>query len=231
MQILIIEDDIQTRADMVEAAEELGCDYQTAATLHDALDYLQHNQPSIVIADRMLPDGDGLDAVQRLREASESALIMIVSALGRAQNRVEGLQKGADDYLAKPFDPTELRARLASMVRRAKMLSSQDDVLMVGDLEIRRKARTIHRNKIHIPLSPKEFDLLFYLAENNSHLVTRKMLLENVWGLHFDPQTNVIDVHIGRLRQKIDSPDSPSLLHTIRGKGYVFGPIEVEIGS
>lgn len=231
MQILIIEDDAETREDMVDAARELGCQFQTASTLKDALEYLQHNQPAIVIADRMLPDGDGLDAVETLRAASESALIMVVSALGRAQNRIEGLHKGADDYLAKPFDPVELRARLASLLRRAKMLTSQDDVILVGDMEIRRKARTAHRNKEHIALSPKEFDLLFYLAENSSHLVTRKMLLENVWDLHFDPQTNVVDVHIGRLRQKIDAPDSPSLLQTIRGKGYVFGPVEVETGS
>lgn len=231
MQILIIEDDAETRADMVDAAQELGCEFDTASTLGEALAFLRHKQPSIVVADRMLPDGDGLDAVQALRSANESALIMVVSALGRAQNRIEGLHKGADDYLAKPFDPVELRARLASLLRRAKMITSQDDVIVIGDMEIRRKARTVHLNRKHIALSPKEFDLLFYLAENGSHLVTRKMLLENVWGLHFDPQTNVVDVHIGRLRQKIDVPDTPSLLQTIRGKGYLFGHIEVETGS
>lgn len=222
MTILIVEDDAETRMDIEAAAEELGLAYSSMSTLASALAFLEENNPTIVIADRMLPDGDGLDAVEALRDANASTLIMIVSALGRSQNRIEGFKKGADDYLTKPFDPVELRARMASLKRRAELVHNRDEVLTIFDLEIRRKARTVHRNQQHIALSPKEFELLLYLADNQGQLVTRSMLLENVWGLHFNPQTNVVDVHIGRLRQKIDAPFDVPILQTIRGKGYIL---------
>ncbi|MEP0522135.1 MAG: response regulator transcription factor [Hyphomicrobiales bacterium] len=222
MNILVIEDDAEIRSDIEIAAQELDLAVFSVTNLADALSFLKNSQPAIVIADRMLPDGDGLDAVKVLREANASALIMVVSALGRSQNRIEGFQKGADDYLTKPFDPVELRARMASLKRRAELVHKQDEVLVIHDMEIRRKARTVHRNQKHISLSPKEFDLLMYLAENRGQLVTRSMLLENVWGLHFNPQTNVVDVHIGRLRQKIDAPFAVAILQTIRGKGYLL---------
>lgn len=222
MNILVIEDDAEIRSDIEVAAQELNLMVSSVANLSDALAFLRYNEPAIVIADRMLPDGDGLDAVELLREANASALIMVISALGRSQNRIEGFNKGADDYLTKPFDPIELRARMASLKRRAELVHTHDEVLTIHDMEIRRKARTVHRDQQHIALSPKEFDLLIYLAENRGQLVTRSMLLENVWGLHFNPQTNVVDVHIGRLRQKIDAPFAVPILQTIRGKGYVL---------
>ena len=147
---------------------------------------------------------------------------MVVSALGRSNNRVEGLEKGADDYLAKPFDPQELRARMKALLRRNAVQMTDNDLLVFHDLEIRLKARTVHRSGQHIALSPKEFELICYFADNANEVVTRKMLLEHVWKLSFDPQTNVVDVHVGRLRRKLEINDLPPLIHTVRGEGYLF---------
>ena len=129
---------------------------------------------------------------------------MVVSALGRAANKIEGLEKGADDYLAKPFDPDELRARLRALLRRQSMQVVDNDLISFGALEIRMKARTVHARSTHIPVSPKEFELISYFARNAGEIVTRTQLLENVWNLHFDPGTNVVDVHVGRLRRKLE---------------------------
>ncbi|MEM0900688.1 MAG: response regulator transcription factor [Pseudomonadota bacterium] len=222
MRVLVLEDDKTAREAIVDALQSLDASFELTTTLADALAHVQDPAIRIVIADRMLPDGDGLDLVSKFRAANEGIQIMVVSALGRAENRVEGLITGADDYLTKPFDQMELRARIAALLRRADLTSKMDDVVAIGPMEIRRKARTVHIAGEHTALSPKEFDLLLYLAENQGEVVTRSMLLEKVWGMHFDPQTNVVDVHIGRLRTKIDGTPSGQFLMTIRGKGYVL---------
>ena len=138
--------------------------------------------------------------------------------------RVEGLEKGADDYLPKPFEPEELRARLRALLRRATMQVLDNDLMAFGDLEIRLKARTVHVKREHVAVSPREFDLIVFLAQNAGHVVTRMQLLENVWNLHFDPGTNVVDVHVGRLRRKLEEAGA-NVIQTARGEGYIFSPI------
>jgi two-component system OmpR family response regulator len=172
----------------------------------------------------MLPGGDGVDAMARIRAEGSTAMILILSALGRAANRVEGLEKGADDYLPKPFEPEELRARLRALLRRGTIQVLDNDLLAFGDVEIRLKARTVHVKRTHVPTSPKEFELLTYFARNAGQVVTRMQLLENVWNLHFDPGTNVVDVHVGRLRRKLDDAGS-NAIQTARGEGYIFAPL------
>jgi two-component system OmpR family response regulator len=172
----------------------------------------------------MLPGGDGVDAMARIRAGGSTALILILSALGRAANRVEGLEKGADDYLPKPFEPEELRARLRALLRRGTIQVLDNDLLAFGDVEIRLKARTVHVKRTHVPTSPKEFELITYFARNAGQVVTRMQLLENVWNLHFDPGTNVVDVHVGRLRRKLEEAGATAI-QTARGEGYIFAPL------
>lgn len=157
-----------------------------------------------------------------LRGGSQ-ALILILSAPGRAANPVEGLEKGADDCLAKPFEPDELRARLRALLRRPMMQALDNDLLAFGDLEIRLKARTVHVRRVHVAVSPKEFELIAFLARHTVQVVTRMQLLENVWNLHFDPGTNVVDVHVGRLRRKLEEAGSDAI-QTARGESYIFAP-------
>ena len=178
----------------------------------------------LVLLDRMLPGGDGVEAIARMRAGGARGLILVLSALGRAANRVEGLEKGADDYLPKPFEPEELRARLRALLRRGTMQVLDNDLLAFGDLEIRMKARTVHIKRAHVAVSPKEFELITYFAQNAGQVVTRMQLLENVWNLHFDPGTNVVDVHVGRLRRKLEEAGSAAI-QTARGEGYVFAPL------
>jgi two-component system OmpR family response regulator len=174
-----------------------------------------------IVVDRMLPGLDGLSVVQSLRAAQDRTPVLILSALGEVEDRVEGLRKGGDDYLTKPFAFSELLARLEALVRRgdAEAVATK---LQVADLEMDLLARTVKRGGVTIDLQPREFQLLEYLMRHSGQVVTRTMLLEKVWDYHFDPQTNVIDVHVSRLRRKIDRDFDPSLLHTVRGAGYVL---------
>ena len=173
----------------------------------------------VIILDRMLPDTDGVTMTKRLREAGIDVPILMLSALGRAEDRVEGLEAGVDDYMAKPYQPEELIARVRALHRRsAKRVHNA--VLIHGAFECHLKARTAFRAERHIPLSPKEFELFRYFMDNAGHVVTREMLLREVWKMNFDPQTNVVDVNIGRLRRKLEEGfDSPAL-ETIWGIGY-----------
>jgi len=177
----------------------------------------------ILIFDRMLPDAEGLDLVETLREAGIETPVLMLTALGNSENKVEGYERGADDYLAKPFEPAELVARAEALLRRANG-SVRRDLQIIADLEVHSKARTAHRGGTHLKLSPKEFDLLLYFIENEGALITRDMLLRDVWNMSFDPGTNVVDVNIGRLRRKLDGDHDTSLLRTVRGLGYTFGP-------
>jgi two-component system, OmpR family, response regulator len=176
-----------------------------------------------LILDRMLPDGvDGLAIVESLRKTGNQTPILILSALAEVDDRIRGLRAGGDDYLTKPFAFGELLARVESLVRRAQRTGIQT-MLTIADLRMNLLTHRVERDGKTIPLQPREFKLLEFLMRHAGRAVTRTMLLENIWEHHFDPQTNVIDVHISRLRQKIDDGFSPALLHTVRGIGYRLG--------
>ncbi len=222
-RILIIEDDAETAAAVRGVVEELGCVADHCDALEAGIVAAVSISYKVIVLDRMLPGGDGVEAMARIRAGGSQALILILSALGRAASRVEGLEKGADDYLPKPFEPDELRARLRALLRRGTMQVLDNDLLAFGDLEIRLKARTVHVRRAHVAVSPKEFELITFLARNAGQVVTRMQLLENVWNLHFDPGTNVVDVHVGRLRRKLEDAGSAAI-QTARGEGYIFAP-------
>ena len=223
-RILIIEDDPETAAAIRAEAEALGCQTDHRDTLPSGIEAATTQPYNVIVLDRMLPGGDGVEAMARIRAGGSTAMILILSALGRAANRVEGLEKGADDYLPKPFEPEELRARLRALLRRGTIQVLDNDLLAFGDVEIRMKARTVHVKRTHVPTSPKEFELLTYFARNAGQIVTRMQLLENVWNLHFDPGTNVVDVHVGRLRRKLEEAGTQAI-QTARGEGYIFAPL------
>lgn len=223
-RILIVEDDPEIAAAVSREVEALGCTPVHRDTLETGIAEATAGDYRVIVLDRMLPGGDGVEGMARIRAGGSRALILILSALGRAANRVEGLEKGADDYLPKPFEAEELRARLRALLRRGTMQVLDNDLLAFGELEIRMKARTVHVRRAHVPVSPKEFELITYFARNAGQVVTRMQLLENVWNLHFDPGTNVVDVHVGRLRRKLEEAGSHAI-QTARGEGYVFAPL------
>jgi two-component system, OmpR family, response regulator len=223
-RILIVEDDPETAAAVRAVVKELGCAADHCDTLEAGVTAAVSGNYKVIVLDRMLPGGDGVEAMARIRAGGSTALILILSALGRAANRVEGLEKGADDYLPKPFEPDELRARIRALLRRGTMQVLDNDLMAFGDLEIRLKARTVHVKRSHVAVSPKEFELITFFAHHSGQLVTRMQLLENVWNLHFDPGTNVVDVHVGRLRRKLEEAGSTAI-QTARGEGYIFAPL------
>jgi len=219
MRILVIEDDEATAAYMVKGLTENGYVVDRVASGRDGLFHATSGQFDLIIVDRMLPEIDGLDVVKALRVAKVVTPVLFLSALGQVDDRVSGLRAGADDYLTKPFAFSELLARIEALLRRRSAPAVQTK-LAVGDLEMDLLARQVRRAGQGIDLQPREFRLLEYLMRHAGQVVTRTMLLEGVWDYHFDPQTNVIDVHISRLRQKIDKGFQPPLLHTVRGAGY-----------
>ena len=223
-RILIVEDDAETAEAVAQEIRALGCEPVWLATLDEGI-AASSGDFRVIVLDRMLPGGDGVEAMARIRAGGSRAMILVLSALGRAAQRVEGLEKGADDYLPKPFEPEELRARLRALLRRGTIEVLDNDLLAFGDLEIRLKARTVHVRRAHVAVSPKEFELITYFARNAGQVVTRMQLLENVWKLHFDPGTNVVDVHVGRLRRKLEEAGSAAI-QTARGEGYVFAPLK-----
>ncbi len=219
MQLLIIEDDMKTAAYLCKGLKESGHNVDHAADGKDGLFMAMENEYDAIVIDRMLPALDGLSVIRTLRAANKSTPVLVLSALGEVDDRVKGLKAGSDDYLVKPFAFSELMARLEALTRRSEGDNSQT-ALKVGDLEMDLLSREVRRAGTPIELQPREFRLLEYLMRHAGQVVTRTMLLENVWDYHFDPQTNVIDVHISRLRGKIDREFDPPLLHTIRGAGY-----------
>lgn len=223
-RILIVEDDHEAARAMADAAQALDAEPIVMRSFEDGIKAAGLADFSVIVLDRMLPGGDGIDAIARIRAAGSNALILVVSALGRASNKIDGLEKGADDYLAKPFDPDELKARLRALMRRRQATVMDNDLIAFGDVEIRMKARTVHIGTKHVSVSPKEFELIAFLARNEGQVVTRMQLLEHVWKLHFDPQTNVVDVHVGRLRRKLETAAGRPIIQTARGEGYVFAP-------
>jgi two-component system OmpR family response regulator len=219
MRILVIEDDQEAAAYMVKGLRESGSVVDHAADGKQGLIMAASGGYDTLIVDRMLPGMDGLSIIKTLRSTGDKTPVLILSALGEVDDRVKGLRAGGDDYMTKPYAFAELLARIESLLRRGK-IESANTRLYVGDLEMDLVARTVRRANKVIDLQPKEFALLEYLMRHAGHIVTRTMLLEKVWDYSFDPQTNVIDVHISRLRQKIDKGFDKALLHTIRGAGY-----------
>ena len=219
MRILLVEDDARTAAYIIKGLKESGHVVDHAADGRDGRHFAEENSYDVLIVDRMLPEQDGLSLIQALRAASDKTPILVLSALAEVGDRVEGLRAGADDYLVKPFAFAELLARLDALARRAEG-EGAETTLCVGDLKIDLLARTVERAGRPLDLQPREFRLLEYLMRHAGQVVTRTMLLENVWDYHFDPQTNVIDVHVSRLRGKIDKGFDSPLLHTVRGAGY-----------
>ena len=219
MKLLVIEDDREAAAYISKGLVESGYVVDVAHEGRDGLFMASSGNYDALVVDRMLPSMDGLAVIAALRAAEIRVPALILSALGAVDDRVKGLRAGGDDYLVKPFAFAELLARLEALLRRGSG-SPTTTKLRVGDLEMDLLARNVHRSGQEIDLLPREFRLLEFLMRHVGQVVTRTMLLENVWDYHFDPQTNVIDVHISRLRQKIDKGFAKPLLHTVRGAGY-----------
>jgi two-component system, OmpR family, response regulator len=219
MKLLVIEDDREAAAYIAKGLSESGYVVDCAADGREGLFMATSGAYDALIVDRMLPQMDGLALIAALRSAEIRTPVLILSALGAVDDRVKGLRAGGDDYLTKPFAFAELLARLEALLRRGAG-STATTKLKVGDLEMDLLARAVTRGSRELDLLPREFRLLEFLMRHAGQVVTRTMLLENVWDYHFDPQTNVIDVHISRLRQKIDKGFAKPLLHTVRGAGY-----------
>jgi two-component system OmpR family response regulator len=219
MKVLVIEDDRQAAAYLAKGLKEAGHVVDVANDGKEGLFLAGAEFYDVLIVDRMLPGRDGLSLVEILRATGNDTPVLFLSALGSVDDRVKGLRAGGDDYLTKPFAFSELLARMEVLARRRAGAAPQTR-LSVGDLEMDLLARTVKRAGRPIELLPREFALLEYLMRNAGSVVTRTMMLENVWDYHFDPQTNVIDVHIARLRQKIDKDFPAPLIHTVRGAGY-----------
>jgi len=222
MRVLLIEDDPEVAAYIEKGLGESGHTVDPARDGKNGLVLATTEDYDAMIIDRMLPGIDGLTIVKSVRAADIHTPILILSALGEVDDRVEGLKAGADDYLTKPFAFSELDARLEVLQRRPSASLNMDKHLRVGDLELDQLSRTASRGGQVIELQPREYRLLEYLMRHAGQVVTRTMLLEHVWDYHFDPQTNVIDVHISRLRGKIDKGYTTPLLHTVRGAGYMI---------
>jgi len=219
MRILLVEDDLDAAAYLVKGLTESGHMVEHAADGEQGLQMAVANAYDSMIIDRMLPKRDGLSVIEELRRMGNMAPVLILSALDDVDERVTGLKAGGDDYLTKPYQLSELTARLQALTRRAQT-GVQGTVLHVGDLTLDLIKHKVTRSGRNINLQPREFRLLEYLMQHTGQVVTRSMLLENVWDYHFDPQTNVIDVQISRLRSKIDKDFNTALLHTVRGAGY-----------
>jgi len=219
MRLLLIEDDTEAAAFLQKGLEEAGFVVDHAATGPDGLHLATTEAYAGMIVDRMLPGMDGLHIIELLRKEGNTTPVLILSAMDRVDDRVKGLRAGGDDYLTKPYAFSELQARLEALMRRGQTAPTETS-LTLGDLEIDLLARTVTRSGTRIDLLPREFQILEYLMRHSGQVVTRTMLLENVWNYHFDPKTGVIDVQISRLRQKLDKDFDTPLLHTIRGAGY-----------
>jgi len=219
MHILLIEDDKKAAAWLVKGLKERGHVVDHAADGEDGLHLALTGQYDSMIIDRMLPKRDGLSIIRMLRADGRQTPVLVLSALGEVNDRIEGLRSGSDDYLVKPYAFEELLARIDALSRRTQQVVPST-LLRIADLELDLNNHKVRRSGREIRLQPKELQLLEYLMRHAEQLVTRTMLLENVWDFHFDPQTNVVDTQISRLRSKIDKDFDQPLLHTLRGRGY-----------
>ncbi len=221
-KILTIEDDPLTAREIAAELSNNGNEVESVASGREGLERALTGIYDAITLDRMLPEVDGLTLVTELRRAGVDTPVLMISALSDVDARVRGLRAGGDDYLTKPFAPDEMAARVEVLLRRRRA-AAPDTHLTVGDLDLDLMARTATRGKSTLELLPIEFRLLEFLMRNSGQVLTRSMIFEAVWGYHFDPGTNVIDVHIARLRRKVDTDDLPSLIHTVRGIGYRIG--------
>jgi two-component system OmpR family response regulator len=219
MNVLIVEDDVEAAQNMQKGLKEAGIEARLAGDGAQGLAAIKAEVPDVIILDRMMPVMDGVTMLQTLRAEGVDVPVLFLSALGELEDRVSGLRAGADDYLVKPYALTELVARVEALSRR-KDKDQVETILRVGDLEMNLISRVVKRQTKVIDLQPREFQLLEFLMRHVGQSVTRTMLLEKVWAYHFDPQTNVIDVHISRLRSKLDKDFDRPMLHTVRGEGY-----------
>jgi two-component system OmpR family response regulator len=218
-RILVVEDDPETAGQLVEQLTTSGYRVDLATCGNEALSRGGAADYAVITIDRMLPDIDGIAVMRQLRGDGVAAPFLIISALGEVDDRVRGLRAGGDDYLVKPFSFMELLARLEALGRRSDTIA-KETILRVGDLAIDLISRTASRRGKGIDLLPREFQLLEYLVRNEGSIVSRAMLLQHVWDLHFDPSTNIIDVYVGRIRRKVDDQQAYPLIHTVRGIGY-----------
>jgi two-component system OmpR family response regulator len=221
MRILLIEDDPETAAFVAKGLREAGHQVDASVEGRDGLYRATDGKFDLLIVDRMLPQLDGLSLVKAARAAGVESPILFLTALGAVGDRVAGLEGGADDYLVKPFSFAELLARVNALGRRPP-LRDEEPVLTVADLSLDRFRRSVRRGEMEVDLQPREFHILETLMLNASRVVTRTMLLETVWGFHFDPATNIVESHISRIRSKIDRGNDATLIHTIRGAGYMI---------
>lgn len=219
MKALCLEDDTIIAEHIIGLLQSSGWQVTPARNIAAATKAVTDEDFDLLVLDRMLPDGDSLEFLKKLRQDDVQTPAIILTALGRTEDKIDGYESGADDYLPKPFEAAEFNARIKALLRRASYVE-QKDMLKIGLLELRIKARTVFHGENFIDLSPKEFDLLHYFIARKNDIITRDMLLKDVWGLSFDPGTNVIDVNIGRLRKRIQQGSDTVQLTTVRGIGY-----------
>jgi two-component system, OmpR family, response regulator len=219
MRVLVIEDDPETAAYLVDGLREEGHNVSCSHNGRDGLFVAASEEFELAIVDRMLPEMDGLTLVKALRAAKVETPVLFLTTMSGVDDRVNGLNAGADDYLVKPFAFSELIARVAALGRRPRKTIAETS-FKVADLELDLLTRTVRRGGREITLQPREFSLLEYLMRHAGHIVTRTMLLENVWDYHFDPRTNIVESHLSRLRTKVDKGFKLELIHTVRGAGY-----------
>ncbi|MHA6325114.1 response regulator [Roseivivax sp. CAU 1753] len=220
MKILVVEDDATTAGFITRGLTEEGHAVDHLSSGRDALSLAMSQPFDVLVVDRMLPDLDGLSLIKALRSAKVTTPAIFLTAMGGLDDRIEGLSAGGDDYLVKPFAFGELSARIAALGRRLPMSDAAETVLRAGDLEMDVVRRTVTRAGQSLDLLPREFALLEHLLRRKGRVQTRTMLLEAVWNIHFDPQTNVVETHISRLRAKVDKPFARDLIFTVRGAGY-----------
>jgi two-component system OmpR family response regulator len=220
IRVLVIEDDDETADEIVVELQSSGFEVDREATGPTGLRRIETDAYDVVTLDRMLPELDGLKLLEEIRRAGISTPVLVLSALGDVDERVRGLRAGGDDYLTKPFALLEMRARVEALARRSP--EPRQSVLHVGNLELDLLARTARRGARPIELTPREMILLKFMMENTGQVVTRAMLFEHVWRYRFDPGTNLVDVHLGRLRRKVDAPGEPVLIHTLRKIGFIL---------
>jgi two-component system OmpR family response regulator len=218
-RILVVEDDAEAAGQLMEELTTSGYQVDLAANGNEALRLGSASDYAVITIDRMLPDIDGIAVMRQLRVKGNTAPFLIISALGEVDERVRGLRAGGDDYLVKPYSFVELLARIEALGRRSDVIA-KETILRVGDLTIDLIDRTASRRGKEIELLPREFQLLEYLVRNEGRVISRAMLLQHVWDLHFDPSTNIIDVYVGRVRRKLDDEQAYPLIHTVRGVGY-----------
>jgi two-component system OmpR family response regulator len=221
-RVLTIEDDLVTAEEIATELRSHGFEVDLAADGSNGLALARAGDYAVITLDRMLPGMDGLTLVTTLRREGVTTPVLMISALSDVDERVRGLRAGGDDYLTKPFASDEMAARVEVLIRRHGQTGTADSVLRAGDLELDLMSRSVRRGGQEISLLPTEFKLLEFLVRNAGQVVTRTMLFQEVWGYHFDPGTNLIDVHIGRVRKRIEQPGRTQPIKTVRGTGYVF---------